>query len=118
MYSLMVISQIVMVMLGGTFTFTQRLSFALVVLMGLVAGVVFTVQMATPVNFWLTYVLLMLSGACTGVLTGTVFTMAALFPKEYIAAVSFGSGIAGMIMNVLRGITLTIFLEGIAVDPQ
>lgn len=107
-----------MVMLGGTFTFTQRLSFALVVLMGLVASVVFTVQMTTPINFWLTYVLLMLSGACTGILTGTVFTMAALFPKDYIAAVSFGSGLAGVIMNVLRGITLTIFLEGIAVDPQ
>jgi multisubunit Na+/H+ antiporter MnhB subunit len=44
--------------------------------------------------------------------------MAALLPIKYMAAVTFGSGICGLVMNAIRAVTLTIFLAGTSESPQ
>lgn len=48
-------------------------------------------------------------GAFSGTAQGTVFTMAANLPFEYMGMVMFGNGLSGFACNVLRAITELIF---------
>lgn len=53
--------------------------------------------------------LLLVFGALGGIVQGSVFALAGMFPGKYIGAVMFGNGVSGITMNALRAICLAIF---------
>jgi hypothetical protein len=68
-----------------------------------------TALLPAGANYWVTFGLLFIYGAFSGVAQGTVFAMAANMPFKYMGAVMFGNGLSGICCNTLRAITLLIF---------
>ena len=48
-------------------------------------------------------------GTACGATQGTVYMMAAAFPPEYMAAVMFGNGLAGIGVIILKGAAISIW---------
>ena len=108
--ALVVASQVWIMTTGDQFTYTGRI----------VAGFTGTAVILTLMpystallpagaNYWVTFGLLFVYGAFSGVAQGTVYAMAANMPFKYMGAVMFGNGLCGICCNVLRAITLLIF---------
>ena len=55
------------------------------------------------------FVILFIFGIITGICQASVFSMAGVLPFEFMGAVMLGQGIAGIIANVLRALSLIIF---------
>ena len=80
----------------------------------ILAFIPFLAYLKDPINYWVIFVVLIPFGGFCGVLQGTVFTMAANLPFEYMGAVTFGNGLAAIGANLIRGITIWAF----PVDPN
>ena len=72
----------------------------------------FVANIGGATGFYICTVLLIFFGLATGVVVGTGFATAALFPSEYIAAVIFGNGLSATGTCILRALTLVIFPSG------
>ena len=55
--------------------------------------------------FWITAVCVTLSGLCGAVLSGGLFSMSAVFPPSYTAALMSGQALAGMVVSVSNLLT-------------
>lgn len=60
-------------------------------------------------GYYMVFGAYMLFGLAGGMTQGTVFQMAASFPPSYMGAVMLGNGIAGIMSNVLRIISLLVW---------
>lgn len=96
---------------GEKITPSQRLipGFSIMALTMLIIPVLINVGDST--GFWTTDAMLLTLGFASGACQGTVYAMAAAFPPEYMAAVFFGNGIAGLGSNILREATLLIWKD-------
>ena len=106
---LVVAAQCYLVISGRKFTHTKRVvsgfgGCSVVLLLLPIA-----VTLSTSINFYMTFLLLVIFGAFSGTAQGSVFSMAAGLPFKYMGAVMFGSGICGVSTNALRAITLIAF---------
>lgn len=106
---LVVAAQCYLVVSGRKYTHTKRVvvgfSGCAVVLLLLPVAV----TLSKSINFYMTFLLLVIFGAFSGTAQGSVFSMAAGLPFKYMGAVMFGSGICGVGCNALRAITLVAF---------
>jgi hypothetical protein len=69
----------------------------------------FAAKLPLGINFWVVFGILLVFGIFSGIVQGTVFTMAGGIPPSYMGMVFFGSGICAIFCNVLRAITLLAF---------
>lgn len=60
-------------------------------------------------NFWALFIVFIPFGAFQGIAQGTVYTMAACLPAQYMGAVQFGSGVCGLVCNGIRAVTIALF---------
>jgi len=63
----------------------------------------------TDARFWTSAACLFLFGAWNGMSQGTVFGLGSILPGEYLGAIMFGNGVAGVATNVLRMILLLLW---------
>lgn len=85
--SLLVASQVYIVTTGDRFTYSARIITCLIALTIVTAVLPYLVQLPTGLNYWVVFVILIPFGFFSGILQGTVFTMAAELPFKYMGAV-------------------------------
>lgn len=60
-------------------------------------------------GFWISFAILMFFGIFAGIGQASVYAYAGMLPPKYIGAVMVGNGVSGILIGVLRLITLLIF---------
>lgn len=60
-------------------------------------------------KYWLCLTNLFMLSLATGISQGACFGFGGFLPYRFMAAIQLGNGISGILMNVLRSITLTIY---------
>jgi hypothetical protein len=78
----------------------------------------FACKLSSPINFWVVFGILLVLGAFSGIIQGTVYAMAAGVPSKYMATLFLGSGVSGIFCNILRAITLLCFPVKNSKDPK
>ena len=69
--------------------------------------------LSTPTErYWWTFLVLIIFGIANTFAQGNVYGLAAILPGKYIGIVSFGNGISGIVVNVLKAI-LNVVLGGV-----
>lgn len=103
------VAQVWTVIQGKKLTYSFKLIFAFTSCGIIMIALPFLAKLPLGVNYWVIFVVFLYFGFCSGMVQGTVFTMAGSMPFKYIAAVMFGSGIVGLALAFLRAITLASF---------
>lgn len=103
------IVQIWLMTTGDMFTFNSRIVVGFGGVAIILAVFPWLASLPDGWNYWICFVVLIFYGGFSGCAQGTVYTMAANLPFEYMGIVMFGNGVSGLSANVLRAITLIIF---------
>ena len=101
--------QIWLMTTGDMFTFNSRIIVGFGGVAIILAVFPWLATLPDGWNYWICFVVLIFYGGFSGCAQGTVFTMAANLPFEYMGIVMFGNGVSGLSANVLRAITEIIF---------
>jgi len=102
-------SQVVLVILGKRFNYTQRLVPLFIAAGIIIFAIPFLCLLSSPTNFVLVLLILLIFGAVSGFIQGTVYSMAAGVSLSYMGIVFLGNGVCGIFCNALRAITLLSF---------
>jgi len=84
---LLVASQVVIITTGDKYTYTKRILFSLTFLAIIIAVIPYLATLPEGYNYWVVFAVLVPFGALSGVLQGTIYTMAANLPFEYMGSV-------------------------------
>jgi hypothetical protein len=108
--ALVVASQVWIMTTGDQFTYSSRIVVGFSGCSIICALLPYsTALLPIGANYWVTFVMLLIFGAFSGVAQGTCYAMAANMPFKYMGAVMLGNGICGILCNFLRAFTLLIF---------
>lgn len=102
--------QVLIMLYGTNISYVTRISggYSCIAILMIILPLVANFLEPLP-GFAVCFSLLLIFGALGGIVQGSVFALAGMFPGKYIGAVMFGNGISGITMNVLRAICLAIF---------
>lgn len=108
----------VIITTGDKFTYTQRILTSLTFLSLILAVIPYLAILPMGYNYWAVFAILIPFGAFSGLLQGTIYTMAANLPFEYMGSVQLGSGVCGIACNIMRAITLIVFKSEPGADNE
>jgi hypothetical protein len=94
---------------GGKYSFTTRIAWTFV-LSGVVL-ILFPIlaNLGGSLGFWLVFFDLFFFSIVSGICRASIYALCADLPYRYMGAVMFGSGISGILSNVLRALSLVIW---------
>ena len=80
----------------------------------------FISRLDSPINYWVTFSVLLVFGMFSGTVQGTAYTMAAGMGGKYMGMLFLGQGLIAVLMNIGRAITLVAYpvLETMSVEKK
>eukprot|EP00347_Sterkiella_histriomuscorum_P015986 403354936 len=104
---LLTVIQLFIVIQGHKYGYVLRISGGFLVISVLMIGLPLSANFLNPdAGFAACISILVVFGAMGGIVQGSVFGLAGMFPFKYMGAVMFGNGLSGITLNILRAITL------------
>ena len=101
--------QVFLVVYGANIAYSKRIIPGFATLAICMIIIPLLCQVGGSTGFYSCCLVMFLGGIGSGSAQGTVYMMAAAFPPEYMAAVMFGNGLAGLGVIGLRGIAISIW---------
>ena len=102
-------TQVLLVVYGARITYSMRIipGFAALTICMTILPIFCRIGGST--GFYTASLVNLVLGTAAGATQGTVYMMAAAFPPEYMAAVMFGNGLAGIGVIFLKGAAISIW---------
>ena len=60
-------------------------------------------------KFWAVFIILFIFGLVNGIVGGTIFSLAAPLPSDYVGAIMFGQGVSGIVSTLLGMVLVAVF---------
>jgi hypothetical protein len=106
------------IIVGQKYSFTLRIVSAFLIQALLLVIIPFLANIGGTVGYWSVFAILFLLGLIGGIGGSSMFSMAGGLPPKYMGVMFLGQGITGILINILRAITLISWPSGNSEHPE
>ena len=109
-FVLNLVFQFYLVMFGNKFTYYNQMLWSIIIIIFSLTGLVFTtIFVKGLVGFMMACFFLLIQGFTNSILQSSLFGLAGFMPFKFIIGVSLGNGFGGLLLNLVRYLTIIIF---------
>jgi hypothetical protein len=102
-------AQIWVVVAGNNFSFTWRVGWMFIISAAVLVLFPILANIGGALGFWIVFAYLFFFSIIQGISQASIYQLSGDMPSKYMGAIMFGSGISGIVSNLLRALSLFIW---------